>query len=66
MQYLQSLLVKDGATVIFRGYLPANMSGDSDYVFPTPLKTTANAALNFAAITTGANIYVNAQGYVAP
>lgn len=59
-------VIKDGATVIFRGFLPANMNGDSDYVFNTPLKTTAATALNFAAITTGANIYVNAQGYQAP
>lgn len=59
-------VIKDGATVIFRSWLPANMQGDHDYRFATPLKGTANAAINFQAITTGANIYVNAQGYVAP
>jgi hypothetical protein len=59
-------VVKDGATVIFRTWLPANMQGDSDYVFTIPLRSTAAAALNCACITTGANVYVNAQGYQAP
>ncbi len=31
-----------------------------------PLRTTANAALNFACITTAAAVYINAQGYTAP
>lgn len=60
------VVVKDGTTVIWRGYLPASMSQVVYLEFPTPIRTTANTALNFAAITTGANIYVNAQGYKAP
>lgn len=59
------IVIKDGTTVIWRGYLPGN-SGLLDLQFPTPIKTAANAALNFACITTGASVYVNAQGYVAP
>lgn len=59
-------VIKDGAsTVIFRGYLPANMTGMVDIQFPTPLKTTANAILNFACLA-AASVYVNAQGYKAP
>lgn len=60
------VVVKDGATVIWRLSLPANMANADTLVFPSPLKSTANAALNFACITTGANVYVAAQGYTAP
>jgi hypothetical protein len=60
------VVIKDGATVIWRGYAPATMTVVADMTFPTPLRTTAAAALNFACITTGANVYVNAQGYQAP
>jgi hypothetical protein len=60
------VVIKDGATVIWRGYAPASMTVVADMTFPTPLRTTAAAALNFACITTGANVYVNAQGYQAP
>jgi hypothetical protein len=38
----------------------------AEIIFTNPIKTTANAALNFACITTGAAVYVNAQGYTAP
>jgi hypothetical protein len=38
----------------------------SEVIFENPLKTTANTALNFACITSGAAVYVNAQGYTAP
>lgn len=59
------VVVKDGATVIWRGQLPANAINFNIH-FDNPIKTTANAALNFACITTGAAVYVNAQGYIAP
>jgi len=42
------------------------MTEPVEIAFYNPLKTTANAALNFACITTGAQVYVNAQGYTAP
>ena len=62
------VVVKDGATVIFRGYLGAGSSPNSSLQvnFANPLKCTAATALNVACITTGAQVYVNAQGYVAP
>lgn len=62
------VVIKDGATVIWRGWLGLTGAGDHHeaYItFPTPLRTTANTALNVACITTGAAVYVNAQGYVA-
>lgn len=60
------IVVKDGSTVIWRGYAPAVMLTSDCIVFETPLVGTANTALNVAAITTGAAVYVNAQGYTAP
>ena len=60
------VVVKDGATVIWRGQLPASMAGNEDILFPIPLKSSANAALNVACITTAAAVYCNCQGYVAP
>lgn len=58
------VVLKDGSTIIWRGHLPANAPG-RDIEFATPLKTSGNAALNFACITTGAQVYVSAQGYTA-
>ena len=60
------VVVKDGTTVIWHGYLPASMTTPAVIDFRTPLKGTAATALNFACITTGASVYVNAQGYKAP
>lgn len=60
------VVIKDGATVIWRLLLPANMATADTIAFPSPLKSTANAALNFACITTGASVYIAAQGYTAP
>lgn len=59
------VVVKDGSTVIWRGHLPAN-APMAEIILTNPIKTTANAALNFACITTGAAVYINAQGYTAP
>ena len=50
--------------MIWRGNLPAN-APNVPIEFPDPLRTTANAALNFACITTAAAVYVNAQGFTA-
>ena len=60
-------VVKDGAsTVLHRGYAPANMLTAVPVPFLTPLRGTANTALNVAAITTGAQLYLNLGGYNAP
>lgn len=59
-------VVKDGASVLWRCNLPAGMAQPIDVEFPTPLKGTANTALNVACLTAGAKVYVNAQGYAAP
>jgi hypothetical protein len=59
------IVLKDGASIIWRGHLPAN-APIAEILFENPIKTTANTALNFACITTGAAVYINAQGYTAP
>jgi len=59
-------VVKDGSTVIWRGHLGGTMVSTDQIVFNNPLKTSANAALNFACVASGAQVYVNAQGYTAP
>ena len=57
--------VKDGSTVIWRGFVPANMA-QIEITFPTPLRTSANTALNIACGTTASAIYANVQGFTAP
>jgi len=59
-------VVKDGSTIIWRGHLGASMASTDQIIFNNPLKTSANAALNFACVASGAQVYVNAQGYTAP
>ena len=60
------VVLKDGAVVIWRGFVGASMVSMVDVQFITPLRGTAATALNFQAITAAASIYVNVQGYVAP
>ncbi|WP_027285915.1 ubiquitin-activating E1 FCCH domain-containing protein [Rubritepida flocculans] len=57
--------VKDGASVIWRALLPANLP-PTDMVFPTPLRSSANTALNVQAVTAGAVVIANLQGFTAP
>jgi hypothetical protein len=58
--------IKDGtATVLWRCLLPGN-SGVYDIVFASPIKGTANAALNVQAVSAGSVVIANLQGYAAP
>lgn len=59
-------VIKDGSTVIWRTGLPASMAGSMDFTFTPPLRGTAATAVNVACITTGAAVYANVQGYIAP
>jgi hypothetical protein len=54
-----------GTQTIWVDHLPAN-APMAEIIFENPLKTTAATAMNFACITTGAAVYVNAQGFTAP
>lgn len=58
------VVIKDGSTVIWRGFAPANMVTSANVSFDIPLSSSPNTALNAAAITTSAELYLNAQGYV--
>jgi hypothetical protein len=57
------VVVKDGGTILWRGFLNANMVNGESYTFPTPLRTIVGNSLTFACITTGASVYVSAQGF---
>lgn len=64
------VVIKDDATVIWRMFFPAarNANGFSapvSFNFLIPLRASAGNTLNVAAITTSAELYVNAQGYYA-
>jgi hypothetical protein len=56
--------IKDGATVIHRGFAAANGGGFA-LAFPKPLRLTGNTALNAANVTTGSSTYVSASGFKA-
>lgn len=58
------VVIKDGATVIWRGWAEQTGGGCSA-TFPTPLRGTAATAVNVANITTGSSTYFNLQGYQA-
>jgi Ubiquitin-activating enzyme E1 FCCH domain len=60
------VVIKDGATVIWRQRLLAAMPAPVEISFPTPLRGSAATAMNLACLTTGAQVYVNAQGFAAP
>lgn len=62
------IVIKDGATVIWRGYVGIGtvLNSAVGVTLQTPLRGSFATALNFACITTASLVYVNFQGYVAP
>lgn len=62
------VVIKDGSTVIWRTKLPALAASTAPVPFSRqfnpPLVGSQNTALNVACITTSAEVYINAQGYV--
>lgn len=58
--------IRDGSTVIWRGYAPASMTVPISVVFPVPLRGSANTAINVAMATTATATRVSAQGYQSP
>ena len=59
------VVIKDGAAnVIWRINAPAAMTVPMAIVFPNPIQVTPNTALKAACVTTGAAVYLNAQGFV--
>lgn len=64
------VVIKDGSTVLWRTFLPAGrpmaLTGTMpvSFHFSRPLRASTNTALTAAAITTSAEVYINAQGFV--
>jgi hypothetical protein len=56
------VVLKDGSTVMWRGYAVA-VGGGAAVRFDPPLRGTANTAWNVANITTSAETYFNLQGF---
>lgn len=59
--------VLKASTVIWTGYVPLTSASlqirPIEITFPTPVETGAAQALNFVVNTTGANVFVSAQGF---
>jgi hypothetical protein len=59
------VVVRDGASVIWRGHLGAAMGATDTHVFADPLRSSPNAALTIACLTAGAQVHADAQGFTA-
>jgi hypothetical protein len=57
--------IRDGSTVIWRGFVPASMTVPVSVTFEIPLRGTANTALNVALATTATATRVSAQGFTS-
>lgn len=57
------IVIKDGATIVWRGHVSASMTVSDGFTFNPPLRGTANTAVNVALITTGTATLVDVQGY---
>lgn len=64
------VILRSGTTVLWRSAAPANNTSNGSvpisYYFANPIRGNAGAEINVSAGTTGAKLYINAQGYVAP
>lgn len=58
-----TLTIQDGSTTLDVISVPASMTLPIQFSYPTPLFGTANAALNYTAGTTGANILLQTTGF---
>jgi len=58
------VVIKDGSTVIWRGWAEKT-GGGAAAKFDPPLRGTADTAVNVTNITTGAKTYFNLQGFTA-
>lgn len=57
--------IRDGVTVIWRGYVAASMVTPELVSFPLPLRGTANTAINVAMGTTATATRVSCQGFTS-
>lgn len=58
-----TLTIQDASATLVTFSVPASMNEPRQLVFPTPLRGSANAALNYLAGTSGANVLINVTGF---
>jgi hypothetical protein len=58
-----TLTIQDASATLIAISVPASMTLPVQLTFPTPLRGSANAALNYTAGTTGANVLLNVTGF---
>lgn len=57
------IVVKEGSTVLWRGYAPAAMTQAEKIMFEVPLRAAPNTPLTVALLTTATATIVSAQGF---
>jgi len=60
------IVVLDNATVIWRGYAPANATAPVSIMFDPPLQASTNSQMKVAMITTATATVVSGQGFQSP
>lgn len=60
------IISPSGGSPIYRAYLPVNMAKPLIINVSEAVGITANTALVCACVTTGAQVYINANGFIAP
>lgn len=58
-----TLTIQDASATLVTFSVPASMTEARQLIFPTPLRGTANAVLNYLAGTNGANVLLNVTGF---
>lgn len=58
-----TLTIQDASATLIAISVPATMTLPVQLTFPTPLRGSANAALNYTAGTTGASVLLNVTGF---
>jgi hypothetical protein len=58
-----TLTIQEASNTLIQVSCPANMANPVSLPFPTPLRSGLNAALNYTAGTTGANVLLNVTGF---
>jgi hypothetical protein len=58
-----TLTIQDASATLIVISVPASMTLAQQLTFPTPLRGSANAALNYTAGTTGASVLLNVTGF---
>lgn len=60
------IILDQGGATLFRCYLPALMITPVNFTFDPRVQGASNTAMQIQCVTTGAQVYANAQGYQGP